>query len=211
MSLLLDLIFPRTCYSCGRLGQYICPYCQRKIKPGQVDFHHSRHIEAHLAIFANQVHIKQPIYQLKYKFVTDLADCLTKLCLRHLKRNFSGIVDYWQQFNFSMTPVPIHLGKLNWRGFNQSQLLAQSIASGLSLNYIPDLLVKTKATLPQAQTQTKSHRLKAQTNSFSLNAKHTHLPDNIIVFDDIFTTGATGLSAAKTFKQNKQIWILSLI
>ena len=211
MSFLLDLIFPPTCLSCGRLGDYICPYCQRKLAPGQIDFYKNNYIEAHLPIFANTSQIKQPIYQFKYKFTTHISHILVRLSTRHLSKNFPKIIDYWRQFNFTLTPIPLHHQKLNWRGFNQSAIIAQALATNLHLDYIPDLLLKPIPTLSQAQTKTKSHRLKLQIGSFSLNPTYKTAPSNLIIFDDIFTTGATSLSAAKTFGKNKQIWILTLI
>jgi len=193
------------------LGDYICPYCQRKLSPGQINFYKNNYIEAHLPIFANTPQIKIPIYQLKYKLVTDINHTLIRLSIRHLTRNFPKIVDYWRQFSFTITPIPLHHQKLNWRGFNQSAILAQSLATNLNLNYVPDLLFKPKPTPSQAQTKTKVHRLKSQTGSLKLNPVHKTIPSNLIIFDDIFTTGATSLSAARAFGKNKQIWILTLI
>lgn len=211
MSVLLDLIFPKNCLTCGRVGSYICPYCQRLLEAGQVDFYQNKHIEAHLSIFKNTPQIKSPIYYLKYKFVTDIVNDIARLSLIHINRNFPNIVKYWQQFDFCLIPVPLHHQKQNWRAFNQSDLIGKVISKNLDLHYITDLVIKTKLTPTQAQTNTKIHRLKTQNNSFILNPDYKKIPQNIIIFDDIFTTGATTFTISKLFNKNHRIWVLSII
>lgn len=213
MSILLDLIFPRSCLICRRPGSYICPYCQAKLKPGRINFNLSKSIQAHLLIFSSRDQIKRLIYPLKYKFVTDITPQLAKISIRRLKKNFPDIVNFWQEFNFTIIPVPLHQKKLNWRSFNQSSLIAKDISKSLNLEYVDNLLVKSKLTLPQTQTNTKIARLKSQKHSFGVNSnfRKSNLPENIIIFDDIYTTGATTHAAAKALKDCQQIWIVTLI
>jgi len=220
MSILLDLLFPRLCYGCSQIGSYFCPECTKKLTTGKLNHLTSSKIEAHLSLF-NDSTVKQAILDLKYNFVSDLAPSLAKISAYTLKKRFPLIVEYWRQSDFCFIPVPLHHYRQNWRGFNQASLIGQSLAKFLNLPFNPNLVTKTKYTLTQAKTSHKVLRLKNQQSAFSFNsssviaskAKQSQpiIPQNIIIFDDVYTTGATSTSLAKIFPQNTSIWILSLV
>ena len=54
-----------------------------------------------------------------------------------------------------------------------------------------DNLIKVKHTKPQSLMKNKIERLKNQKNAFKLRREEKILNKNIILFDDIYTTGAT--------------------
>jgi len=225
MSILLDLLFPRLCYGCSQIGSYFCPECTKKLTTGKLNHLTSSKIEAHLSLF-NDSTVKQAILDLKYNFVSDLAPSLAKISAYTLKKRFPLIVEYWRQSDFCFIPVPLHHYRQNWRGFNQASLIGQSLAKFLNLPFNPNLVTKTKYTLTQAKTSHKVLRLKNQQNTFSLRSPYKTispalsregsgegfvLPSHIIIFDDVYTTGATSTSLAKIFPKNTSIWILSLV
>lgn len=218
MSFLLDLIFPSSCFVCGHLGDYFCPSCTKNLNIGKLNHLSSSHIEAHLSIFSDPT-VKKAITSLKYGFVTDLAPSLAKISAYTLKTRFPLIVEYWRQSDFCFIPVPLHYFRQNWRGFNQASLIGESLARFLKLPFNPNLVTKTKYTLTQAKTSHKALRLKNQQNTFSfrhceklaMKQFHPVVPSHIIIFDDVYTTGATSTSLAKIFPKNTSIWILSLV
>ena len=245
MSFLLDLIFPRFCFVCGRFGDYFCPYCTKKLNIGKLNHLSSPRVEAHLSIF-NDPNVKKAITSLKYNFVTDLAPSLAKISAYTLKNKFPLILEYWRQSDFCFIPVPLHYYRQNWRGFNQASLIGEYLAKFLKLPFNPDLVIKTKYTDTQAKTSHKALRLKNQQSAFSLSSslrlsasggsvakqslsskptlslskRHCEelatkqsqpLPFHIIIFDDVYTTGATTTSLANIFPKNTSIWILSLV
>lgn len=209
MSIILDLLFPKTCYGCHRLGYYFCPECTEKFTTGHLNHLTHLNIEAHLSVFNDPV-IKKSIYDLKYNFVSHLAPDLAKTTANFVKLNFPLILKYWRQNNFTFIPVPLHYSRLNWRGFNQSELVGEHLATFLKLSINSSLVERSVNTLPQAKTTSKSQRLTNLSSSFTL-VNSFNLPKNIIIFDDVFTTGATSLSLARIFPKTTNIWILSLL
>ncbi len=209
MSLVLDLIFPKTCFGCGKTGQYFCPKCQSKIK-----FHSVKHSsdfpkEGRLSLFYYHGLIRQSIQSLKYNFVTDLVDEITDIFTQKISQTYPHLISYWQQNNFVLTPIPLHYHRQNWRGFNQSVLLGQSIAQKLNLNFSDQILFRSKHTYSQAKFKTQSKRLQ---NLYQAFTPILPLPSNIIVFDDVassFSTLNSALNSLKPFGLNR-CWYLTL-
>ena len=109
-----------------------------------------------------------------------------------------------------ITPIPLHWTRRNWRSFNQSDLLASGIAQNLKLKCLPNLLIKTKNTRSQASFRHKISRTKNLNHAFEIN-KLQKIPQNLIIFDDVYTTGATLKSAASILKNKcNEIWFLTL-
>jgi ComF family protein len=101
-------------------------------------------------------------------------------------------------------PVPLHRRRLRERRFNQSALLAQEIAKAIGQNYIPDALLRIRHTLPQKGLKAKE-RDKNVRGAFVVNdSHHSHLRDkNILLIDDVFTTGSTLNECARVLKAAK--------
>ena len=93
-------------------------------------------------------------------------------------------------------PVPLHPKKLRERGFNQSLLLAKAVA--VKLNGLLDFLslIRAKETIPQT-TLSKTERKKNVQNAFVLKNPAGVLKKNILLVDDVFTTGNTLNECAK--------------
>ena len=96
-------------------------------------------------------------------------------------------------------PVPLHLHRLRWRGFNQSLLLAQAIGKSYQVRVDPFLLSRTKPTLPQTQL-TESERKSNVRGAFCVMTQNRYNKQNsqnsvrrkrVLVVDDVYTSGAT--------------------
>ncbi len=212
MSIILDLIFPKVCYGCGQTGEYLCLKCQKNIsilniKPPQYGF------DGGLSLFKYQSFIKSAIVDLKYNFVSDNSDDLSNLCVKTLKLNFPNLIKYWHQNNFILIPIPLHLSRQNWRGFNQSEILSQKIASKISLNFSNQILIRHQNTAVQARLKNIKDRNNNVSNIFSLSPTSNNFQSrNFIIFDDVSTTQSTLISAQKTLKalHPNQCWYLTL-
>lgn len=96
-----------------------------------------------------------------------------------------------------ITWIPLHPTKLKIRGFNQTELIARTLAKKMKLP-VMELCIKTRVTAPQASVTDKAARLSHLENSFSL-APNWHNQDKlswlktqtILIIDDVVTTGAT--------------------
>jgi len=107
-------------------------------------------------------------------------------------------------------PIPLHPRRLRWRGFNQSELLADHIAQNLTpgfpLPVLSDFIIRTRYTKPQMKIKDYKERQKNIKGIFSLNTRNSLNPKlldkTILLVDDIATTGATLFECGKMLKQN---------
>lgn len=121
-----------------------------------------------------------------------------------------------------IVPVPIHKKRKFQRGYNQAELITKQIAielnkSGLSKFKSVNILVKNKNTRAQS-TLNKIERIENVKNIYEINWKEIEKKQiknsmKILLFDDIYTTGATANECAKIIKKElnpKKIGILTL-
>ena len=100
--------------------------------------------------------------------------------------------------------MPLHNKRLRERRFNQSALLAKEIAVRSGRLYIPDLLQRTRHTIPQQGLNYKE-RGKNVHGAFGVNKNHlqTIKSKTILLIDDVFTSGATLNECARVMKKAK--------
>lgn len=194
---ILDLFFPKKCLECGRPGKYICGDCLKKVPPrGWIN-------RETYSCFGYEGVIRKAIIALKYKYSTEIAQELAEVCVRKLLT-----INHWP--SAILVPVPLHWYRKNFRGFNQSEDVGKLVAKSMGWKFVPDLLIRKKSTTPQAQL-TGSARRENLRGVFSLNpgilVSKYH---NIILFDDVLTTGSTLLEASKVLKEGGSERILCL-
>lgn len=95
-------------------------------------------------------------------------------------------------------PVPLHYWRFVHRRFNQSALLAHSLAKNTGIKNLPDALKRTRRTLPQAGL-TRKQRIENVKGAFAANPRYAQLikGKNILLVDDVLTTGSTMEQCAK--------------
>lgn len=94
-------------------------------------------------------------------------------------------------------PVPLHPRRLRERGFNQSLILAQILANSLAIKLEARQLVRSRPTLPQSDLPLgkKFENLKG---AFEVRRPEKMEGKNILLVDDVLTSGATVQEAGKT-------------
>lgn len=216
-----DLFFPKTCIGCGRVGMYICavcihkishtpvvcPYCKKPSIDGTTHACCRRKfgIDGLSSVWKYEGVVKKGISALKYKYATKVGEELTGYLIDELPKFIFPSVN-------CLVPVPVFWHKQNTRGFNQSIELGGKIAENLRLKFIPDLLVKKIPTVPQATLSGKARRRNLQ-GSFVLRSHNSlYVPDSVLLFDDVFTTGSTLFEAAKVLKKGgvNKVWGLTI-
>ena len=95
-----------------------------------------------------------------------------------------------------IVPVPISKERLAERGYNQSQVLAEYISKTLNIP-VNEVLIRTKHSAPQSTVET-SMRAKNVRGAYEATEKFNG--KNVIIFDDICTTGSTVTECARTLK-----------
>jgi ComF family protein len=101
-----------------------------------------------------------------------------------------------------LCPVPLHRWRIWRRGYNQSGLIASALAARHGLDVRNDLLVRVKAT-PPLKGMSPSQRRLAVRGAFRIHARHRDLVKgrNILIIDDVFTSGATAGACARVLKR----------
>lgn len=210
MSLVLDLLFPKSCYQCQTSGSYLCSSCREKIVYRPIKHSSGSRFEGRLSLFRYHQSIKDMLTDLKFNFVSDLTDVLAKYSSAAINSHYRNLLDYWQTEKYVLVPIPLHSSRQNWRGFNQSALLGYQISQILNIGYQSNLLIKSRSTAPQTSIKIKSQRRQNVLGSYHLNPQITQPPSNIILFDDVYTTGSTIKYAASVFPVNTRIWVLTI-
>jgi competence protein ComFC len=108
-------------------------------------------------------------------------------------------------------PVPLHRKRLRWRGFNQSVLLAQQVSRTYGIPLDPFVICRQKETLPQTELA-EDERRKNVRGAFSIEAKEVVHGKNILLVDDVYTSGATVNECSRVLIRTgaKEVYVLTL-
>ena len=137
-------------------------------------------------------HSKKLIYGFKYNDKTGYAKLFAHLTLQ---RYSPELMD-----TDIIAPVPMHRFKRLYRYYNPPQLLATELQKRLDKLMIADLLIKTKWTKPQTYLS-KNKREKNLAGSIKANTKYNIKQKNILLIDDVHTTGTTANYCSSILKR----------
>jgi ComF family protein len=93
-------------------------------------------------------------------------------------------------------PVPLHRGRLRWRGFNQAAMLAATVARRIGRPIDLKTLVRVRATPPQT-LQKRVERVRNLKRAFAVRRPWRVASRRILLIDDVMTTGATADECAR--------------
>ena len=101
-----------------------------------------------------------------------------------------------------LIPVPLHRWRIWSRGFNQSALIARSLARATGQTLLLDTLVRRKAT-PVLRGLGANARAKAVRGAFEVPPERKSLLSGrtVLLIDDVFTSGATAGACARVLKR----------
>ncbi|MEY8829622.1 double zinc ribbon domain-containing protein [Sedimentitalea sp. XS_ASV28] len=100
-------------------------------------------------------------------------------------------------------PVPLHWSRFVKRRYNQSALLAQSVARELEIDVVPDMLQRIKRT-PMLEGKSPAQRFETLANAIRVHPNRAaQLPGRpVLLVDDVMTTGATLGACARVCMAN---------
>ena len=188
----LPLIGSSHCEKCGApLGKYSMPMQKCSRCDGEL-----RNIKRVSAMFKYEETSKALIHELKFRRQKHVAYGLGKLFALHLKNEaFIKEVDL-------IVPVPLHWRREYARTFNQSEILASTVAKQLEIPYATNILARKRATNEQAKlSHVERRRNLIDAFSLSLVNKHKLRNKTILLIDDVMTTGTTMTECATTLKK----------
>ncbi|MDP3892653.1 ComF family protein, partial [Nocardioides sp.] len=109
-----------------------------------------------------------------------------------------------------VVPIPLGAKRMRQRGFNQAALIAEIFAEHFSLVVEKEGFVRQKETRPQSEMENLESRLENARNCFKVTAPEKFSGRNIILIDDVSTSGATFLEAAESLKKSGAKKIVAL-
>lgn len=215
------LFYPRLCYACQKAlvqqEECICSFCnfhlprthmykERENSLSRV-FWGRADIETATALFYFQKggRVQKLIHQFKYRGKKDVGMYLGRMLGSELNGS-----ELWQPVDMIM-PVPMHARKQHERGFNQSEVIARGIAETFHRPLELSNLVKTEKT----ETQTRKTRFRRWENVetvFSIVKPERLRSKNILLVDDVITTGSTLEACTQKIKEipGTRVWLVSL-
>ncbi len=212
--LFLDFIFPIECLGCGKENVWLCQDCLSSIpfKTEQSCLFCRKPNESGLTCrncsekffldgclsagnYSNQL-LAKIIKTCKYNFARDLIPFIGNFIISFLGEPMVKKFNITEEVFF--LPIPLHKKRLNWRGFNQAEILTDALLKKINAQTLPGL-IRIKNNSPQAKLS-EEKRKKNITGCFSWQG--SPLEGKILILvDDVATTGATLNEAAKILKK----------
>lgn len=183
-------------------GSFLCSKCLSKLTDlanptilnRQPNFL-SLHLDKLIYLYKYQEPISDLIILGKYSFIPDIFEILAMLSANLLYGNPECDMQ-----NFILCPIPLSKQRFRWRGFNQSTIICQALSATLKIPY-SNLILRNRNTKTQKDLSAKM-RIKNIKGCFNINPKFQKSLKNrnVILIDDVATTGSTLNAAADTLK-----------
>lgn len=198
---ILKMIYPSSCIFCNKNLEFnkqleVCDDCYNKLNffdnnncCDKVEY--VKYYDKVLAAFFYDGEIKKLIKEFKYKHKAYLYRTFARLIFDNIKNIEADI----------MLSVPLYQDRQKERGYNQAHLLAYYMSKLMKIKYCEKVLkrIKTTDSLALCNKMQRSNVIKG---AFKVEDKEKIRDKNIIIIDDVFTTGATINECSKILKLN---------
>ena len=202
---LVDLFFPMRCIHCNDIiqsSQTLCVSCasnlpfthwqmDRNNKVFKQLYQYVRVEAGYSLLHFSKKNVTQSIlHEMKYRNRPELGVLLADLVQLDLSH-----FDY-------VVPIPLHPKRFRQRGYNQIEAFAKKLAENNGITYNNSILIRTSFQSSQV-FKNKEKRLKALSKAFQLTDRT--MKGNILVIDDLLTTGATLSQAILPFNDLEDV------
>ncbi|MFA5157248.1 MAG: ComF family protein [Candidatus Omnitrophota bacterium] len=231
---LCDIVYPKTCHACGlkitagSIDGLVCASCWSKIKRNLPPF--CRKCGRNIAGSGSGNNSCANCVSGNLHFDRAFSPCLYDGTIKELVHAFkyknkdylSGIlarpmIEFIEEYNLPMraidalAAVPLSTVKLREREFNQALLLAGHIGKEFNKEILHGRLLRLRNTRSQAELDNRQRCLNVM-DAFSVSKGPDLNGKNILLIDDVLTTGATASEAAKALKNAgaNMVYVLTL-
>ena len=213
----MDIVYPRRCPVCDdavdSIGRYICrdceaafeavrePYCLKCGNPVPDDSDRlckdcapGRHVfDRGRAAFKYDTELKESIYRYKYGGRREYSD--------YYAAAMTDILGGWIKSLApdALIPIPLHKSRLKKRGYNQAGLLAEGLSKALEIPVRNDVLERCGKT--EVQKGLRAHERQNNLKKALKISSDVVKLKNVVLIDDIYTTGSTMDAAASCLKE----------
>jgi len=177
----------------------LCTVCKKEKDDEEEIF-----VLAAASSYKNKV-VQEIIHTLKYKKVKGAIRPICFIIEKYLNtiRNLPALGAGGEIKNFTIVPIPLNRSKERKRGFNQALLIAETLLKYLDTNLPIEsgALVRVRETKSQTEIKGYKSRKKNIAECFKIKNPEKVKGKNIILVDDVFTSGATMREAVRTLKK----------
>jgi ComF family protein len=155
--------------------------------------------------------LRDLIHMLKYDQVRPAANVLGRM----LAEVIEGLEPAFGDARMMVVPVPLHRSKYRHRQFNQAELVARAALKVVSSpdRYLlfPDGLERVRETLSQTGL-TRHQRRENLRGAFRVRHPEQVLKNEILLVDDVFTTGTTASECARVLRRAgaSRVWVATV-
>ncbi len=220
---ILDLLFPKFCLGCGYIGVYLCPSCLKKLEPVEQDVciyckkpsliglthincGNKLNVDGMITIYRYNPMLKIIIKNIKYRLAVQVWNDFYKM----ISPEVISKLDCYKNLpsDLIIQPIPLSKNKFNERGFNQAIFIGKFFQKFLHFPIV-NLLTRNTEVPAQAQIKNKKGRY---LNTKGIFTATQGVNPNVILVDDIVTSGSTVKEAAKILKKSgvKKVYVLAL-
>lgn len=192
----IRILFPSRCPVCDRpvpgLDEGICLPCTETLHPLKEPVAvKSAHIDFGLALYPYRA-IAESLYRFKYEGRQEYGAFYAQEIVKQHGQTLRLLHPE------AIVPVPVHRVRLQKRGYNQAQVVAEALGRALSIPVRDDLVNRVRPTAPQKELNLFERRNNLK-SAFKLTGNDVKL-ESILLVDDIYTTGATMDALALLFR-----------
>lgn len=221
----LDFLFPKRCVNCKKQGSYLCENCfiflsfdvkNLCLVCDKASYNGLTHpvcksryaIDGCFSALTYNKLTQKLIYNFKYKpYLKDLTTVLTDFFYESIIQN-ENFVKLVAGGGWLVVPIPLSSPKFKKRGYNQSEILAKTLAKKFNLPagrqafQVQNILIRVRDTKTQVGLSNvkRAENVKGVFEIF--NHQSSIVNQNAFLVDDVVTTGSTLKEAAKMLKRN---------
>lgn len=210
-----NLFYPQTCGICGKINsKTICSKCNLQLKKKEkmeiltkkelVEnyYEKEKYFEELIYMFKYEGQIRELILDYKFNEKSYMYKTFVNFLLKN-KKIFENLKKYDK-----IIPVPISKKRYNQRGYNQSLLIAKEISNQMTygtnkktnFELVNNCLIKTKNIVEQSKLNKEDRKQNIQ-GVYTLKNGSILTNKNILLIDDIYTTGSTVNECSRVLQQ----------